>query len=213
MKVTADAFLTAVPVGGAAWAEAPSCAGEVEIADAHIPRVEHNGMLILTDGRRWRSRVSAFRSPPRIARHRLITDAAFAELNSLAKGQVVNAHAIWPKEDRYDRVRAQIFTPDGTWLQTDLLSKGLARVEIAPDRGECYRELYDAEIAARAAHLGIWSDTAYAVRTADNVAADIGTFQIVMGTVLNAATKDGRVYLNLGRIGKPISRLPSRLTT
>jgi micrococcal nuclease len=196
--VAAAAFLAAALVGGMAWAEAPACAGEVEIGDAHITRIEHNGMLILTDGRALKLEGLRIPAATKDRAPSPIADAAFAELNSLAKGQVVNAHAIWPKEDRYDRVRAQVFAPDGTWLQTDLLSKGLARVELSPDRGECYRELYDAEIAARAAHIGMWSDAAYAVRTADNVAADIGTFQIVMGTVLNAATKDGRVYLNFG---------------
>jgi micrococcal nuclease len=179
-----------------ALAAAPPCAGEIEIGGGHIMRVEHNAVLVMTDGRAWH--LEGIRLPNAALDHAPIADQAFAELNSLAKGRELDAYAVWPKEDRYDRVRAQVFAPDGTWLQLDLLKKGLTRVEIAPDRGECYRELYAAEADARKAGLGLWADPAYAFRTAENVGADVGSFQIVVGRVLNTAAVDGRIYLNFG---------------
>jgi len=184
----------AVPSG----AEVPRCAGDVEIPSAPIVRVEHNDVLVLADGRALS--LIGIRLP-NAAQDRApqgFENQAYDALATLAVHHTLVAHAVWPKEDRYDRVRSQVFTQDGTWLQLDLLQRGLARVELSPDRGECYRELYDAEIAARNAKLGIWAEPAYQVRTPENVGADIGTFQIVMGTVLDTSMKDGRAYLNFG---------------
>jgi micrococcal nuclease len=182
-----------------ALAAAPPCAGEVEIGDAHIMRVERNAVLVMTDGRALQ--LEGIRLPNAALDHapQAIADQAFAELNNLATGRELDAYATYPKEDRYDRVRSQVFASDGVWLQIDLLKKGLARVDISPDRGECYREFYTAEADARHAGLGLWADPAYAFRAPDTVIADAGTFQIVVGKVLNAAANDGRVYLNFGQ--------------
>jgi endonuclease YncB( thermonuclease family) len=182
----------------ASHAAVPACAGDVEIAKAHIMRVEHNGVLVLTDGRALSLEGIRLPNAAQDRAPQVFTDQAFNELNTLAKDQVLDAHAIYPKEDRYDRVRSQVFAPDGTWLQMEMLKRGLARVDLMPDRGECYRELYEAEAVAIAAHAGIWSSPAYAIRTPDNVKADVGTFQVVQGRVLNADVHDGRAYLNFG---------------
>ena len=177
---------------------APPCVGDVEIGDAHIMRVEHNAVLVMRDGRALH--LEGIRLPNAAQDHapQAIADQAFAALNDLANGRELDAYAVYPKEDRYDRVRSQVFTPDGVWLQIELLKKGLARVDIAPDRGECFREFYAAEADARHAGLGLWADPAYAFRAPGAVIADVGTFQIVVGKVLNAAANDGRIYLNFG---------------
>jgi len=178
-------------------AEVPRCAGPIEIGHAHITRIEQNGVLVMTDGRALH--LEGIRLPTVLDHDpQDAVDAAFKELNALAKGKTLDAHAVYPKEDRYDRVRAQIFAPDGTWLQIEMLKRGLARVDISPDRGECYRELYDAEGQARRAKLGLWALPEYAVRTPETVGAHVGTFQVVMGWVRGTAVKDGRVYLNFG---------------
>jgi endonuclease YncB( thermonuclease family) len=170
----------------------------VEIGDAPIVRVEHNDVLILNDGRALH--LEGIRVPRADQDHapQALDDQAFDALNALAKNQDVVARAVWPKEDRYDRVRSQVFTKDGTWLQIEMLRRGLVRVDLAPDRGECYREFYDAEGVARAARLGLWSSPAYAIRTPDAARADVGTFQIVLGKVLSTDVRDGRAYLNFG---------------
>lgn len=189
------AMAAAIPLRAQA---APGCAGDIEIHDAHIMRVEHNGVLVMSDGRALH--LEGVRLPNATQDHapQAITDKAFAELESLAKNGALTARAVYPKEDRYDRVRAQIFTADGQWLQTELLKKGLARVEISPDRGECNRDLYAAEAEARQAKLGLWTDPAYASRTPEQLANDTGTFQLVVGRVQTTAANDGRIYLNFG---------------
>ncbi len=190
--------LAAMVLGASgALAAAPPCAGDIEIGHANIMRVERNGVLVMTDGRALH--LEGIRLPAAQDRApQAIADEAFNALNTLAKGQVLEARAVYPKEDRYDRVRAQVFTPDGTWLQIEMLKRGLARVDTAPDRGECYSEFYDAERQARHAVLGLWALPEFAIRTPENVGADVGTFQVVMGWVKATGVNDGRVYLNFG---------------
>ena len=183
-----------------ALAAAPDCAGEIELGDAHIMRVEHNGVLVMTDGRALS--LEGIRLPNAALDHspQIIADQAFAALTDLAKGRELDAYAVWPKEDRYDRVRSQIFDHEnGAWLQIEMLKRGLARVDLSPDRGECFRDLYAAEADARKAGLGLWANPAYGFKAASELTpADAGTFQIVVGKVLNTATQDGRVFLNFG---------------
>lgn len=190
--VLAGLVIATVPV-----AAAPNCGGEREIASAHIMRIEANGVLVMTDGRALK--LEGIRLPSSAADHaaQALADEARAELESLAKGRELDVYAVYPKEDRYDRVRGQLYQ-DGKWLQLELLRKGLARVELSPDRGECYRELYAAEAEARRAGLGIWANAAYAQRTPETVKSDIGSFQIVVGRVLATTTSEGKVVLTFG---------------
>jgi hypothetical protein len=127
-----------------------------------------------------------------------IADQAFDAVNAMVRLHAVDVTAIPPKEDRYDRVRGQVFSDDDRWVQIALLNRGLARVDISPDRTECAAELYAAEGSARAANLGLWSQAAYRVRTPDALARAAGTFQIVQGQVLTADVKEGRAYLDFG---------------
>jgi len=188
-------LLVAAP---AAAAVLPSCAGPVEIAGGQLLRVERNGVVILTDGRATHlegirlAAGAADRAPQGYA------DQAISAILALSRNGPLTLTAVPPKEDRYDRVRGQLFAGNGTWVQLALLQKGLARVALAPDRTECSDELYAAEAKARAARIGLWSMPAYAVRSPDTVRRDIGTFQIVEGRVQNAELKNGRAYLNFG---------------
>jgi micrococcal nuclease len=175
----------------------PSCAGTVEIGGAQLLRVERNGSVIFADGRAVHLEGirlpggGADRAPQNFA------DQALAVLTALAQAGPLALTAIPPKEDRYDRVRGQLFNAKA-WVQAELLARGLARVMIAPDRTECAAELFAVEAKARAARAGLWSNAAYAVRSPDALQRDAGTFQVVQGKVLNASLKNGRAYLNFG---------------
>lgn len=179
----------------------PDCAGAVEVSNLQVLRAEKNGVLVLNDGR---AVVAEGLRLPNAAQDRapgFIGDQAVAELNDLVRGRMVTLTVHIPKEDRYGRIRTQVFFPEDDkepWLQTAMLRRGLARVAIAPDRTECASELYAAEGEARAKRYGIWASAVYAVRNPGNVGRDIGTFQIVEGKVLNADVKEGRAYLNFG---------------
>ena len=191
----------ALPAGGASAAAFPECAGPVELPRAPIMRVERsNDVLVLRDGRAVH--LEGIRLPHGQQDHAppAIADQAFQVLNGMARDQKLVVTAVPPKEDRYDRVRGQVFNVDSTdpWLQRALLKAGMARVDIAPDRTECIPELYAAEAEARAARLGIWALPAYAIRNPDGLSFDTGTFQIVQGVVLTADVKNGRAYLDFG---------------
>jgi len=173
------------------------CAGPVEIAGGHLLRVEKNGAIVLTDGRA--AHLEGIRLPQGAPDHapQPFADEALAAIVKLASDVPLTLTSIPPKEDRYDRVRAQAFAGD-RWIQNELLSRGLARVSIAPDRTECAAELFAVEARARGAHAGLWASPAYAIRTPMNLWRDVGTFQIVQGKVLNTTKRNDRVYLNFG---------------
>jgi endonuclease YncB( thermonuclease family) len=188
--LAAICWLTAaVPVRAAII---PDCAGEVEIGHATVIRIERNGALILSDGRAVL--LEGIRLP--LEHGGALADQALAQLRSLAMAGPLTLTATRPKEDRYDRVRVQAF---GTgWLQMEMLKRGLARVQIAPDRNECAPDFYETEAVARTAHAGLWASPAYAVRAPETLRADIGTFQIAEGRISGVSRRDGRLFLNFG---------------
>jgi endonuclease YncB( thermonuclease family) len=179
----------------------PACAGAVEIGGTVVSRIEQNGVLITTDGIAIRLEGIRLPSARQDRAPGVYTDQAYGLARELTRSRSVTLTAVEPKQDRYDRVRAQVFansTDNQVWVQKRLLELGLARVAIAPDRTECAAELFAAEAAARVAHRGLWASPSYAIRTPETVAADIGTFQVVEGRVLSTNMNGGRVYLDFG---------------
>jgi len=125
---------------------------------------------------------------------------AKAALERLVLDRSVELRFGGAKMDRHGRHLAHLFTNDGTWVQGEMLSRGWARVYTFPDNQALAAEMYAAEDSARAARRGIWGHRYYRVRTskAGPLFNDVGTFQIVRGTVVAAANVRGRVYLNFG---------------
>lgn len=174
----------------------PDCAGPVEVAGARVVRVERNGVLVLADGRavvlegirlnRAQSGGNAYAAAPE-------TLAALRALIARGPGTFT---ALRPKEDRYDRIRAQGFV-DGIWMQAALLEQGLARAAPSPDRGECAALLADIEARGRARHPGA-PGVVSAVRRPQDMAGTIGTFQVVEGWITNVGRSGARVFLDFG---------------
>jgi micrococcal nuclease len=173
------------------------CAGAVEIRDARVVRVEKNGALILSDGRAVM--LEGIRLPLDDA---ALADRALAALQQMALTGPVTFTSTPPKEDRYDRVRAQGFGK--AWLQTALLEQGLARVAIAPDRNECSAELYGAEGRGRALQAGLWANVAYAPRAPQQMKGSTGRFQVIEGWVTNVGQGGGRTFIDFGSDGQRI---------
>jgi micrococcal nuclease len=182
-------------------ADMPHCVPKRGAQDGKVVSVGPPGALTLADGRVVRLEGLLLAG----AGERMVSALgrqAIWVLSDLARDRDVILAARAPREDRYGRIRAQVIIPaeKRVWLQSELLRRGLARVSIAPDRPECARELYTAEQEARLARRGIWASRVYAVRSPNSLeAADLGTFQIVEGEVLNATVRGGRAYLNFGR--------------
>jgi endonuclease YncB( thermonuclease family) len=191
-------LVMAVAVPGIASA-LPACAGAPESGSAQVERIDRsNGVLLLKDGRRLRlegirlPNAEADRAPATVSDH------ALAELGALLASRAFKVASTPPKADRYGRVRGQLFGPDG-WVQLVLLERGMARVDLAPDRADCAREFYAAERKARSAGMGLWRVADYRIRSPDELESDIDTFQVVEGRVLTAQVRGGRAYLDFGR--------------
>jgi micrococcal nuclease len=100
--------------------------------------------------------------------------------------------------DRNRRRLAHLHLDDGTWVQGAMLKAGMARVDTFADNRALAAEMLALEAEARAARGGIWADPFYAIRSVNNLARDIDSFQVVGGKVLDAAKVKTRVYLNFG---------------
>lgn len=199
-------FWTGIMVAMLAWAPASAaaiapCAGPIEAKGVHVVRVEKNGDLVLADGRAVRLEGLLLPAGARDHAPSWLAEQAISTLSDLARNRDVTLAVFVPKEDRWGRLRAQVFFPqtnDEPWLQRAMLRRGFARVSIAPDRGECASELYADEAYARRRHFGIWASGFYDVRTPGDLDGTVGTFQIVEGKVLSTGIKDGRAFLDFG---------------
>ncbi len=188
--------------GQALAAPLPPCANVIELAGVRVDAVEDNGALVLHGGQVLHLESVLLPGGPRDHAPPALRERAITALQNLAVGREIVAAARSPLKDRYGRIEAQIFLPnavDNDWLQVAILSRGLGRVFITPDRPECAAPLFAAEQAARDRRQGIWAVPAYAVRTPQTLThRDRGTFQIVEGKVVHAAVKGGRGYLDFG---------------
>jgi hypothetical protein len=181
----------------------PSCLPPVTTPDAVVLRVADNGLLVLADRRVVKVEGLLFPAGARDNAPDTLRRESLATLRTLVMGHHVTLRARPPRLDRYRHLRAQVLMSAAageTWLQAALLSKGLARVSIAPDRPECASEMYAAEDQARQAGAGLWASPAYAVRTPYSLRwSDLGTFQLVEGTLVSVAVHGSRGYLDFGR--------------
>lgn len=119
----------------------------------------------------------------------------------LPKGQHIKLTYNGPTHDRYGRLLAEIYLPDGTWVNGRLVSLGAAHVYTFPDHTQFITDLEKRENAARAKRLGIWALPRWQVRNAAKPIDPkwVDTFQLVDGKVLSTgAARDGTVYLNFG---------------
>ncbi|HEY2007523.1 MAG TPA: thermonuclease family protein [Rhizomicrobium sp.] len=178
----------------------PDCAGSVEIAQAHVVRVQKNGALILEDGRTVM--LEGIRIPGADGVPQQLSDLALSTLRGMALAGPVAFTSVLPKEDRYGRIRAQAFGEQ--WFQSALLERGLARVQIAPDRNECAPDLYEAEQRGQAQRAGLWALPRMAPRAPDEMRRTAGSFQIVQGQVTHMGHSEGRVLIDFSGDGRQI---------
>jgi endonuclease YncB( thermonuclease family) len=191
-----------LPSGAAAAAHfIPDCAGHAEFANAQVVRVEKNGALVLADGRVVM--LEGIRLPGADGAPQPLADLALAALRKMALAGPVTFTTIPPKEDCYDRLRAQAFSEN--WFQIALLEQGLARAAISPDRNECAPDLYEAEQRGRERHAGLWALSASAPRVPEAMKnATTGSFQVVDGRVTDVAHNGERVFIDFGGNGRHV---------
>jgi endonuclease YncB( thermonuclease family) len=131
--------------------------------------------------------------------------AATEALRTLVLGKSIELRFVGERTDRYGRMQAHAFLPDGEgrrWVQGELIERGFARAYASPRRSICSAELLAVERAAREARRGLWADAAYQVRPADKPAELLRyrtTFQVVEGRIVRVGQTRGSIYLNFDR--------------
>lgn len=149
-----------------------------------------------------------------------LAEAARAGLDRLVAARNVRIAFAGRRTDRYGRLLAHVFTgadDKPVWVQGEMLKAGLARAYALEGSAQCLAELISQEAVARESATGLWADTTYAVRSADDVNALLrlaGTFQIVEGKVSSVSDMRGTAYVNFGEDWRQdftiIVRLPAR---
>lgn len=110
--------------------------------------------------------------------------------------------------DRYGRILAHAFLPDGTNVTEVLLEGGAgAHITISPNLWgrECYRE---AEKAARRAERGVWETVLYRARPSDSLDPSTRGFRVVEGRVTRTGSSRSAFWINLE--GNFALRIPRR---
>ncbi len=125
--------------------------------------------------------------------------AATASLQTLAAAGVALRTDVL-RQDRYGRRLAQVFAPDGRWLQAAQVAAGLARVHGDGSNRTGLADLLAQERAARDARRGLWRHPAFRVRRADDprLGRLAGSFQLVAGRAVAAAIVRDTGYVNFG---------------
>jgi micrococcal nuclease len=175
------------------------CLADPPAALGRVAEVVDGDTLRIADGSE--ARLLGVLSPkplPKDRRSGPLVETARARLAALALGRAVEPRGEGAFRDRHGRLLAQLYRDDGVWLQGEMLRSGLARVDSAPESRAAVPAMLALEREARAARRGLWADPAYAVRTADEAARYIDSFQLVEGTVLEAVKAKGQVFLNFG---------------
>ena len=133
-----------------------------------------------------------------------LAERAREALDEIVAARSVRLAFAGRRTDRYGRLLAHVFVKRGdaqVWAQGEILKRGYARAYALEGSVSCLAELIAHEAVAREQAQGLWSDSAYTVRGAEDVATLLrlaGTYQIVEGKVVDVAELRGLTYINFG---------------
>lgn len=196
--------MRALALALALWASAPgACPLDAATRTGTVAHVIDGDTLVLTD----RSKVRLLGLDAPELGHDGRPDEALARtartrLSTLAPaGTALRLRTDAETHDRYRRLLAHAYLPDGTSIAATLLREGLGEVLIlAPNlwQADC---LARAEQRARTARRGVWALPSHRPRPAANIPIRTG-YAVVRGTVTS---------VNVGRKGTAV-RLDERVT-
>ncbi len=101
------------------------------------------------------------------------------------------------RKDRYGRMLANLWSPEGENLSAELLREGLGWMIAIPPNIRflaCYR---DAEQSARKTGTGVWKHPAYKVKQSRELGLRSTGFQRVQGRILRVNHGGGATWINL----------------
>lgn len=132
-------------------------------------------------------------------------DTATQALKQLISGKSVRLDFDTQRKDDYGRTLAQVYLQDGTWVNGELVRRGMAHVYTFIPNLHWAARLTRLEAPAREARLGIWSSERFAMLPAGEVKAEhLGQFRVVGGRVGNVARN--QFGFQMGRLSVSIPR-------
>lgn len=104
--------------------------------------------------------------------------------------------------DPYGNGIGNIVLEDATWIQSDMVSRGIAWSFSTPHNRLFARELQKAENIARTARAGFWSNPEYSIKTKENIKKYINSFQLYEGKITYVEPIEDDSILYFGTDGK-----------
>ena len=127
-----------------------------------------------------------------------LAEEAKQDLSDMVLGKEVRLGFGGRRGDRHGRVLAHVFGEDGTWVQGELLDRGMARVYSFADNRALLPEMLARESKARRAGRGIWAHPFYAIRSAAEAGDHVGAFSLVEGRARQVGEARGLLFINYG---------------
>jgi endonuclease YncB( thermonuclease family) len=153
----------------------------------------------LEDGRKIRL---AGINAPEVARRdkagEPLADEARAHLSQLLdSSRHVRVRYEQERRDRYGRLLAHLYLPDGSSIEERLLGEGLAQQLVVPPnrwQSSCYQRI---EQRARQQRRGVWRLDYYQPLRANPAHSSDGRFRVIGGTVVRVAESRKSLWLSL----------------
>lgn len=119
-------------------------------------------------------------------------------LGEITMGKEVSLYYGGRKMDRYGRILAHLFLEDGTWVQGEMLKRGMARLYSFADNRSIIPEMRSEEKSARLKNAGIWGLDFYKIKPQETSGRHTNSFQVISGRIIDVATVRSNTYLNFG---------------
>lgn len=168
------------------------------MAAERIMAVKDTNSLLLDNGKQVR--LAGILTPERFSYY-TYEEQVLNALQFLTMGKQATMHYGSNQTDRYNRDVAQV-SIGKTWVQGELLKKGLAIVYATSDNDIMLKEMTEVEEKARQQRLGVWGEEGMqplqAVDIEDKGNQYRNQFRLVQGVIKEVATTSSRIYLNFG---------------
>ena len=162
----------------------------------HVARIYDGDTVVLEDGKHVR--LLGINTPEIESRHREDEPGGVAAkkwLQDQLQDNKVYLEFDQVKQDKYKRLLAHLYLPDGKHLNLALLENGLAAVSIIPPNLRYAKELVQAQQQAEKLKLGIWSMPDYQPQPLSRIAGRDKGWQRFTGTPVSV--KKNRKYTRL----------------
>jgi len=204
--LAATLVLTSLQPGATAENAPPACL-VAQRSEATIVRIVDSQTIETATGQRVR--LAAIEAPNSIiatrdGKNTDLISYARTLLTRLTLNKKVSLVFDADKPDRYGRRFAHILVlPSGkstnTWVQAEMITRGLARAFPNTVDATCFQPLLDMEKAARLKKTGLWKSRFYQVIGAENLKTlnrSLGRLQLIEGRVHSVAVRRTRIYIN-----------------